>query len=190
MKYYKYLLASVAVCLAVLVAVPFASAEEEASEAADPRGFYLGAAFGIADWTEFEENAFTWKTQVWWRALHSLALELSYVDLGTGDTDDGDGGIEGLGVEDRRASVDGWNFALMPMLPLGDTFTLYGKGGIFFYNADFRDDSGDKGEGASYGAGLAVDLPYGWGMRLEWEHFDVGDEEMDVGTLGGYYHFS
>ena len=48
----------------------------------------------------------------------------------------------------------------------------------------------DDGIGLTYGVGANIHFTRRWSARLEWERFvDVGDGDVDLGSLGMMYKF-
>lgn len=188
-----------------------AFAEEMAdgeAPADDGKGIYGGFQAGGSLWDEGDDSSFGWRANVWahpfaYLGVEQLAnfvsLEVAFVDLGKitpgSDSTLGNGGQADAG--EVRTSVDGWEFSIVPTLPLpvGPGIALFGKAGIFLWDADIRSatDSGESDQDLVYGAGAMMDLPMNFGARVEWTrhrlNFDVGNEDVDLITGGFYYRF-
>lgn len=105
-----------------------------------------------------------------------LAIEGAFVDLGEFDR----GSVE--------FEVDGFQFAAMGHLPLGQTFSVFGKGGAYFWDADASGARSDDGIDLTFGFGLQYDNEK-WGIRVEWERFDGTDpDDIDLLSISGVLH--
>src|SRR5690606_26898493 len=129
---------------------------------------YLGAGYGRfdIDEDEFDENDTVWKAYAGFSFNRAVGIEASWVDFN----------------EAREAGnsfeADGWGVSAVLSLPLSENFSLYAKGGQFFWESEARalgipiDDDGDD---PFYGAGAKFRLNDALDLRLEWERYDVAD---------------
>jgi len=185
---------------ALFVAVP--------AHAADP-GFYLGAGIGQMNtqvddvWDsgfDFDESDVGFKIFGGYRFLPWLAVEGAYVDGGSPEdkVDYGDGDRDSLAIEVKSLVA-----AAVFSLPLGERFELFLKPGIAYWDAttrlkysypsvglagSFSED--DDGSAFFLGAGGGYQLGENFGVRLEYEWFEVApewdsDQEEFVDELDG-----
>ena len=178
-----------AVLVALALAVP--------TEAAD-KGLYVGGSIGgssidIRDFDEelgnlrFSDGDTAFKIFAGYRFLSVLAVEASYVDLGSpSDTiDNGDTTVE-IGVQ-------GWDALAVGILPLGPV-DVFGKLGIVSWNADItaavEDVSrSDNGTDLAYGVGMALRLS-SIAVRVETERFEIDNaESVYLFTVGATFTF-
>lgn len=155
--------------LAALAIPPAARAQPE---------FYVGAGYGRYDVNEdrFDENDTVWKAYAGFSFNRAFAIEASWVDFN----------------EAREAGdsfqADGWGAAAVLSLPLTENFSLNGKAGQFFWDADRRTAVpigvpgvvSDDGDDPFYGAGVKFRLNELIDLRLEWERYDVADIDLDT----------
>lgn len=117
-----------------------------------------------------------------------LGVELGYLHMGKVDRSGG------------RAEAQGLNVSLVGRLPL-QQFNLFAKGGTTYgrtkvsANALALVPTGkDSGWGASYGAGVGLDVTPTTSVVLEWARHDFhfagnGKQEVDLTSLGVKYRF-
>jgi len=143
------------------------------SGSAEPKPFsptiYFGPSIGVADQKDTE---FGW-------ALHSLVrpfryggFQLEYFNMGSnkGATNNGD--------------YDGLYIGVMPILPIGDEFSLFGQVGGAFGNGD---------ESVAGGAGALYQLPTkffdkvfnnGVTLRTDYKYLKLDGEDAHLFTVG------
>jgi hypothetical protein len=149
----------------VMLAGPALAADDpKAPERRKLMGIYGGVGFGAGIFDEPDEVEDAWRLLAWYRPYDFVSLEIGYIDAG-----------DPTGVED----VDGLHLALVPTLPLYDAgIDLFGKIGGFF----FEDDE------LAIGLGAAYHLPYGFGVRFDWDRLNLLDSQsIDVVTLALFY---
>ena len=174
--------------------------------AADDSGFYIGAGFGetaievsdIADLgVKFDDSGTTWKVLGGYRFFKYLAAELEYIDAG--DAEDSFREEEGpyFAEADVTIGLSGWNASAVGILPLGEKFNVFGKLGFIVWDADFeaeldtnvpgiedfRERGTDDGTDISWGIGAGFDFTENFGVRLEYQSFEISD--TDAALLSG-----
>jgi OmpA-OmpF porin, OOP family len=117
-----------------------------------------------------------------------LGVELGYLHMGRVDRAGG------------RTQAQGLNVSLVGRLPL-QQFNVFAKGGTTYGRTKVSSDplslvpaGKDSGWGASYGAGVGMDVTPTTSVVLEWArhdfHFEgVGKQEVDLTSLGVKYRF-
>ena len=143
--------------------------------------WYVGTGTGSTDIDEsdLDDDSGT-KFYGGYQFTDRYALEGGHTDLGTFDFD-----VPFLGTGD--VEVDGLQVAGVASFPIKDKFSIFGKAGIYMWDADISvpalGSGSDDGTDVMYGFGLN----YGagnWGIRGEWEHFDEVDVDMlSVGVI-------
>ena len=90
-------------------------------------------------------------------------------------------------------SGDGWTLGATLALPLSENLSLFGKGGVFFWDADIFVDGfsietpGD--DNPYYGGGLRLDLGDNLSLTGDWTIYEFDVLETDVISLGFNYRF-
>lgn len=175
-----------------------------AAYAAEP-GFYLGAGAGrstlkadLDNGTEIDKDDTGYKAFLGYQFVPWLGLEGGYVELGSADSDRT---LPNGNRIDGRLDVGGWEGYLVPSLPIGDHFEIFGKIGGF--NGDVTadgkirapdgstlskyDQSSDNESMWAYGGGVAWNFGKGhWSLRAEYLDYDadnVDDLYMVSGSL-------
>lgn len=176
--------------------------------AAEDSGFYIGAGFGemavevndIYDLGEkFDDSGTAWKVLGGYKFMKYLGVELEYIDAG--DAEDSYRYEEGkyFAEADVTIGVSGFNASAVGILPLGEKFNVFGKLGFIMWDADSEldgdtnlpefegfdlDERGtDDGTDLSWGIGAGFDFTENFGVRLEYQSFEVSD--TDLALLSG-----
>jgi OmpA-OmpF porin, OOP family len=134
------------------------------------------------------------------------ALEGSWVTLGKFQY----GYATAGGSTSLDYKVTGFGFSLVPSIPLGDSFSVFGKLGVFASqarltvasaNGAFAGSLGNSGNQASevsplLGAGFQLDFTQDFGVRLEYENYgkvgninDSGRAKVQMGSLNAVFKF-
>ena len=114
-----------------------------------------------------------------------FGVEVSLVDLGKVKYS---GSYLGASVTGGRVEVVGLNGSAVGIVPVNESFSLFGKLGIFAWEAKWNDVTAgvpqratDNGADLSIGAGFTVNFTKNFGARLEWERFKAGGGEDYLG---------
>jgi len=175
--------------------------------AAEP-GFYIGAGAGQStlkgdlqprnstEKLEIDSDETSWKAFLGYQFVPWLGLEAGYVELGSTDEDRtfaNGGDIEGT------IDVGGLEYYLVPSIPIGDHFEIFGKIGGFYgdISADGKlrrtagatrekfDESSDEESLLAYGGGVAWNFGRGhWTLRAEYLEYDA-DNVDDLYNISG-----
>lgn len=167
--------------VATTLAAPFASAQQ----------FYLGASVGSSDAddanaipaliTSGTVDGSDSGTKIFggYQFTQNFAVELAYVDLGKL----GYSGMFGpLAVTNGSVKTSGFAVSAVGMLPLNQSFSLFGKAGIYSWEAKARDITGgapfaatEDGSDLFVGLGAAYDVTRNFSVRAEWELYEAVD---------------
>ena len=127
-----------------------------------------------------------------------FGLEVAYVDLGelsySGTFTDAFGTAP---VTGGKVEVWGFNISAIGALPVTEQFSVFGKLGLFFWEAEANDTTGgrpfsatDDGADLSFGVGLSFNFTRNLGVRAEWEMFDkVSDADASLISVGLFWRF-
>lgn len=150
---------------------------------------YVGASYVSTD-TEFETavNNFEasdsgWKAYGGITFIKFVGLELSYRDLGSVSESSGGSSVD--------AQIEVYDAAVRGILPLGKFFGLFAKAGYANISTDGTLNSSDFDESAwelYYGAGLEINFGKHFGIRAEWEEFDV-ESSLNSFSGGAFVRF-
>lgn len=122
----------------------------------------------------------------------NLAVELAYVDLGKANYS---GTFFGAPVTGGSVDTTGLNFSAVGIIPLSPSFELFGKVGVFFWEAKARDTTAgmpfsgkDDGTDLSVGIGASYNINRNLSVRGEWEMFKAVDN-ISLLSLGIAFKF-
>jgi OmpA-OmpF porin, OOP family len=123
----------------------------------------------------------------------NFALEAAIVDLGDMTYS---GNFAGAPVTGGRVQNSGLNLSAVGVLPLGQSFVVFGKVGMFLWYSEARDVTGgfaffSEEDGADLSVGLGASLALGQkvSLRAEWERFDMSNTDVDLVTFGIAFRF-
>ena len=148
------------------------------------------APVGTSDLNDMDS---IWGAQIGYRFNNWVAAEAGYVDLGKANyvanlQANFGGGIEAYQARGRFTS-SGPTIAVLGMVPLGERFDIYGRGGVYFADTRFRVRfefvdgflTGEQKAGTQEffgGLGFAWNISEDYALRIEGTHFlDVGDDD-------------
>lgn len=157
------------------------------------QGGYLGASY-LSSSLEFNTGSGTfdptsdsYKIFGGFDVNKFFGLELTYYDMG--DFDDASAGTT------FHANIDVWDVAARGIIPLGKHFELFGRLGYSYVSIETSTTTSLVNvttDGSDwrllYGAGVAVKLGDRFGLRAEYEVWDV-DESLDAWSAGVYFRF-
>jgi OOP family OmpA-OmpF porin len=177
------LLAAALLALSGLVAASQASAQ----------GFYIGASAGKSDIEDDiaipglitsgtaggKDSGF--KIFGGYQFNQYFGLDLAYVDLGKATYS---GSYYGASVTGGTVKVWGLNLSVVGTYPLNSSFAVFGKLGVFGWEAKWSDTTGgvpfsstENGADLSLGVGVSYNFTKNFSARFEWERFKVGGGE-------------
>jgi len=90
-------------------------------------------------------------------------------------------------------SADGWTLGGTLGLPLSDQVSLYGRAGVFFWDADVDVDGFSidvpEDENSYYGGGAKFDVTRNLSLLGDWTRYELDTIDSDVISIGFQYRF-
>jgi OOP family OmpA-OmpF porin len=174
-----------------------------AASQASAQGFYIGGSVGQSDFDDSNTTGLItsgavdgkdtgYKIFGGYQFNQYIGVELAYVDLGQASYS----GFSGAApVTGGTVKTSGLNISAVGTLPLSSGFALFGKAGLYVWEAKANDVTGgvpfsEKQDGTdlSLGIGASYDFTKNFAIRAEWERFKaVGD--IDLLSIGVVYKF-
>jgi OmpA-OmpF porin, OOP family len=115
----------------------------------------------------------------------NVGLEASWVDLGEVSASVPGGTATG--------EVDGFGLAVVGMIPLNEKFGLFGKVGAYMWDSTVSAPGfgsvSDDGTDIMFGGGVNWNLTTRFGLRAEWERFDIDGDNIDFISIGAQFNF-
>jgi OOP family OmpA-OmpF porin len=114
----------------------------------------------------------------------NFAVEGLWADLGEVSAT-GPGGSASM-------EVDGFGAAAVGVIPLNEKFSIFGKVGAFMWDASGGGGaagSDDDGTDIMFGAGVGWNFTPKFGLRAEWERFDIDGDDVDFLSVGLQFNF-
>jgi OOP family OmpA-OmpF porin len=191
----KLLLAAAVLVLSGLVAASQASAQ----------GFYMGGSVGQSDIDSsiavpdlitagtFDGKDTAYKLFGGYQFNQHFGLEIAYIDLGSASYS---GSFIGLPVTGGSVDVSGLNFSAVGTLPLNAGFALFGKVGLFSWEAKAHDITAGvpfsgkvDGTDISVGLGASYNITKSISVRAEWDRFELDTANADLLSIGIVFRF-
>jgi outer membrane immunogenic protein len=163
-------------------------------------GFYIGAGAGAATFREnfdvgkVESGDVAYKGFVGWRfgriPIIDLAVEAAYTDFGQPSQRTAPG--TSAFAQNADIKLRGPSLAGLLILPVGP-IDLYGKGGVIDWKAEQTVGGSSinrSGTDSFYGVGIGVLIGGRFGIRAEYERFEVKDlDRVDMATVSVHWQF-
>jgi OOP family OmpA-OmpF porin len=122
-----------------------------------------------------------------------FGVEGAYVNLGEVSYS---GDFFGSPVTGGKVEVTGFNVAALGSYPVTEQFSVFGKIGLFIWEAEASDVTGgvpfsekDDGTDISFGLGVGYNFTRNLGVRAEWERFKLDDADADLLSIGIVWRF-
>lgn len=158
-------------------------------------GLYFGASIGSShledDFNNFniDTDATAYRFVGGFQLGDYLGIEAGYQNFGDfSETID-------LGPISTRTDVDvdGWTLGGTLGLPLNEQLSLYGRAGVFFWDADVEVDGFSvdvpEDENPYYGGGAKVDVTPNLSLLGDWTRYELDNIDSDVISIGFQYRF-
>jgi OOP family OmpA-OmpF porin len=123
-----------------------------------------------------------------------FGFESAYVRLGDVNYS---GVFSSLAVTGGKLEVSGFNVAAIGNLPVTEQFSVFGKIGLFLWEAEANDTTAsigafftsDDGSDVSFGVGLGYEFTRSLGVRAEWELFKAAEADATLLSVGFLWRF-
>jgi OOP family OmpA-OmpF porin len=122
-----------------------------------------------------------------------FGVEGAYVDLGEVSYS---GSFGSAAVNGGKVETTGFNVAALGSYPVTEEFSVFGKIGLFIWEAEASDTTGgvpfsEKTDGTdiSFGLGLNYQFTRNLGVRAEWERFKLDEADADLISVGIVWRF-
>ncbi len=158
-------------------------------------GPYLGASFGSSHLDQdfsglnIDTDANAYRIVGGFQFGDYFGIEGGYHNFG-----DFEETLDFGGISTRtELAADGWTLGGTLGLPLNEQFSLYGRAGVFFWDADveidgFSIDVPDD-ENPYYGGGAKVDVTPNLSLVGDWTRYELDTIDSDVISVGFEYRF-
>lgn len=158
---------------------------------------YIGVSFGS---TSPDEDGFDdsdgYKLTAGYNVNENVSIEASLTDLGEFDADDDlIAALEffsGISIDSASVEVDGIEFAVVGHALLSDTVSIFGRVGIFMWDAEYEidtvsfgsDSESEDGSDAFFGAGVSFDVGESAALNLEYVAYEADDGDVEYLGVG------
>lgn len=122
-----------------------------------------------------------------------FGLEAAYVNLGEVTYS---GSFFGSPVTGGKVEVTGFNISALGSYPVNEQFSVFGKIGLFLWDAEASDTTGgvpfsatDDGVDLSFGIGVGYYFTRNLGVRAEWEFFETSNADANLISIGLLWRF-
>lgn len=158
-------------------------------------GAFIGASFGSSHLDEdfsglnIDSDANAFRIVGGFQLGDYFGIEAGYQDFGDfSEVID----FNGL-LTSTELAAEGWTLGGTLGLPLNERFSLYGRAGVFFWDADVQIDGFSinvpEDENPYYGAGAKVDVTSNLSLVGDWTRYELDDIDSDVISVGLEYRF-
>lgn len=158
-------------------------------------GTYLGASFGSSHLEEdfsgvkLDTDANAYRIVGGFQFGDFLGIEAGYQNFGNFSKTIDFGGFSTR----TNVEADGWTLGGTLGLPLNEQFSLYGRAGVFFWDADVVVDGFSidvpRDENPYYGGGAKVDVTPNLSLVGDWTRYELDAINSDVISVGFEYRF-
>jgi OOP family OmpA-OmpF porin len=123
----------------------------------------------------------------------NFGVEGAYVDLGEVSYS---GSFGGAPVTGGKVEINGFNVSAVGAFPVNEQFSVFGKIGLFIWDADASDTTAGvpfsasaDGTDVSFGVGVSYSFTRNLGVRAEWEMFKTDDGDATLLSAGVVWKF-
>lgn len=153
------------------------------------------ASLGVTSSTTVDDTDTGFKIFGGYRIMQYLAVEVAYADLGEATANSAIT-APSLGQVVTKANADAFTISALGILPIGENFSVFGRVGVNFWNADLKTSgfgvsASDDADGTDwvYGAGVMYNVNANFALRGEWERYDLDGTDVDLLSAGISWSF-
>lgn len=175
------------VAVAIAALVPAAASAES--------GLYIGAGLGSAGVAEefegfdFDDDVAAYRFLAGLNLGGRFGIEAGYQNFGNFEESFDIGGFPSR----ARLTAEGWTLGGTLSLPLTDFFSVFGRGGLFLWEADIELDgiraAVEDDSNPYYGAGAKVGVTRNLSLTGDWTRYELDSVDTDVFSVGFEYRF-
>ncbi len=158
-------------------------------------GFYVAGSIGSAtldedfDGFDVDDDVESFRILGGWKFNDAFGIEAGYVDFGTFEERIDLGAVTAL----TELTADGWTFGGTLAAPLSDQFSVFGRAGVFVWDADIDVDgiraAVEDDSNPYYGGGAKFYFTPNFSLVGDWTRYELDDVDSDVISLGFEYRF-
>ena len=167
-------------------------------------------------WTSDDDKDEAYSVGIGFKANKYIAFEAGYLDLGEISAEDS-GTLTGTlygqpysatGTLKAKAETDGIYFGPQISYPFTEKFSVFAKGGVYFWDLDAKATAtgsltyagttyvgsatakaSDDGEDLYYGIGASHDITDIFSVKADWTRYEVAEDDVDVFVVGLLFKF-
>lgn len=157
-------------------------------------GFYAGGGLGVGFTnktvtssiggtpvnTKIDDEDITWKLFAGANLNEYIGFEVHYADLGS---------HKARGAPNSKVSIDSWGGAAILSLPLGNEFSVFGKGGLHRASVNLKGGGTERNTDWLGGLGGKYNLTDNVALRGEWTHYNTKRVDVDDFSLSVVFGF-
>lgn len=158
-------------------------------------GLYVAGSIGSATLDEdfggfnVNDDVEAYRLLAGWQFGDSFGIEGGYQNFG-----DFTETIDLGGVTARtNLTADGWTLGGTLGLPLNEQFSLFGRAGVFMWDADVEVDgiraAVEDDSNPYYGGGAKFEISPNFTLLGDWTRYELDDVDSDVISIGFQYRF-
>ena len=159
------------------------------------QGFYAGASFGKSDLKDActglpncDDSDTALSIFGGYQFNKHFGAEIAYTDVGKASASSG--------ANAATLEAKGFEFLAVGTIPLNQQFSLYGKLGLFMWDADIRTSgpgvtvlTSDDGTDLTIGFGARYSFTKNLAAQLQWQRYELDNFDVDVISVGILFRF-
>jgi OOP family OmpA-OmpF porin len=175
-----------------------------AATQASAQQFFIGGSIGQSDVDDeittglidsgtVDGKDTAWKIFGGYMFNRHFGIEAAYINAGEVSYS---GTFSGFAVTGGKVELTAFNVAVLGNLPINEQFSVFGKVGLFSWEAEASDTTGgipfsgsDDGTDISFGVGVGYNFTPNFGVRAEYELFQTDDADVSLISIGMVWKF-
>lgn len=166
--------------------------------------FFLGGSIGQSDVDDeittglidsgtVDGKDTAWKIFGGYMFNRHFGIEAAYINAGEVSYS---GTFSGFPVTGGKVELTAFNVSVLGNLPINEQFSVFGKVGLFSWEAEASDITGgfpfsgsDDGTDVSFGVGVGYNFTPNFGVRAEYELFQTDNADASLISIGLVWRF-